>query len=133
MRTDLDDVAGWDNEDVEYGEEFWSGLPRPILWRILVMPIRPRRISKGGIHLATSTQDAQQYLNYVGKIVAMGGCAFKSDRFSGETNFPGVGEYVIYGRYAGQPLTYRGVRLLTVNDDEILGVVADPEQLKIHV
>jgi co-chaperonin GroES (HSP10) len=41
-----------------------------------------------------------------------------------------VGDYVAFGRFAGQKLTHKGVKLLLVNDDEILAVVPNPETLQ---
>lgn len=133
MTSDGESGAEWVNEDIERPAEFWDELPKPILWRLLVMPVKPKERSKGGIVIPVQAQDAQQYLNYIGRIVAMGGCAYKSERFAGETQFPEVGDYVVYGRYAGQPMSYKGVKLLTINDDEVLGIVKNPDSLQVHI
>ncbi len=122
-------------------------VPTPLLWRILVCPMRPRQVSKGGIHIVSESQDAQKHLNYVGRVVKMGPLAGKSEKFARPAPEPrGVttwgnesaydvneGDFVIYGRYAGQPLEFKGVRLLLINDDEVLAKVSDPEALKIYV
>lgn len=129
--TDDNDL-GWD-ESTELPEAFFDGLPQPLTWRILVMPVRPRKVSKGGIVLAETTQDVQRHLNYVGRIVSMGSLVYTDKRLASEVNKPAVGEYVIYGRYAGQVLTYKGIRLLIINDDEILAKVSSPDDLKINV
>ena len=131
--SDMETGQDWTNEDVPRPAEFWNELPRPVLWRILVMPVKPKEISKGGIVIPREAQDAQGHLNYVGKVVSTGALAFKSDKFAGEDGFPKVGDYVLYSRYAGQQMTYRGTKLLIVNDDEILGVVPNPEALQIHI
>lgn len=115
------------------GREFMEGLPRPVYWRVLVMPRTAEEKSKGGIIVAKEAQTAQEYQTYVGRILAAGGEAFKSERFANEQRLPEVGDWVVYGRYAGQRLEYRGVRLIVVNDDEILAVAADPETLRIYV
>lgn len=130
---DLMNETEWINEDVEHPKEFWEELPKPILWRLLVMPIKPKEVSKGGIVIPTAAQDAQGHLNYIGKIVAMGALAFKSEKYEGETGFPKLGDYVLYSRYAGQQMKYRGTKLLIVNDDEILGRVPNPEALQVHI
>ena len=121
----------WDQEDVPDDQNF-EGIT-PIYWRMLVAPIRPKAVSKGGIVIPISNQEAQEHLQYVGKVVAMGGLAGKHERLVGEPNRPKVGDYVIYGRYAGQKLLYKGVRLLVCNDDEVLGIVSDPADLQLHV
>lgn len=126
------DSTGWDNEDVPQPEGFFDGI-KPIYWRMLVMPVRPRIRTQSGIFIASSAQEAQEVLTYVGKVVAMGSKAGKDARLDGEPNAPKVGDYVIFGRYAGQKITYKNVKLLLVNDDEILSVVSDPDALRIHI
>jgi chaperonin GroES len=129
----------WVNdENVVLPEGFFEELPKPAYWRLLVMPIKPQEVSKGGIVLAKSHQDAQEILNFIGKVVAVGPMAGKHERLGGSgteasTDFPKVGEYVIYGRYAGQALKYKDVKLLIVNDDEVLATVPNHETLRVTV
>lgn len=124
------DNTGWHNDD---SVDIPKDHPVPVLWRILVAPIRAKKQTASGIVIAEEARAAQEHLNYVGKIVALGDMAFKDKRFEGDSNLPGVGDFVVYGRYAGQQMNHRGVKLLIINDDEILAVVKDPESLKIHV
>ncbi len=126
------DSTGWDNEDVAHPEGLLNGI-KHIYWRMLVMPVRPKTRTESGIYIAHSAQEAQEVLTYVGRVVAMGSKAGKDSRLEGEPNAPKVGDYVIFGRYAGQKITYKNTKLLLVNDDEILSVVADPEDLRIHI
>lgn len=129
----------WANdEDTPLPEGFWEELPRPLCWRVLVMPIRPQEVSKGGIVLAKAHQDAQEILNFIGKVVALGPMAGKHERLGGDgmapaEGFPKIGEYVVYGRYAGQPMKYKEIKLLTINDDEILNVIPNPDTLRVTV
>lgn len=124
------DNRGWDNDDsVAIPDDH----PVPILWRILVAPIRAKKQTASGIVIAQEARQAQEHLNYVGKIVAWGDMAFQDKRFQGDSNLPKVGDFVVYGRYAGQPMIHKGVKFLIINDDEILAVVKDPESLTIHV
>lgn len=137
--SEFSDTAWGAEIDEALPEKFWEELPRPLYWRVLVMPIKPRAVSKGGIHIALEAQEAQQTLNYMGKVVALGDMAGKSERLGahrvGELapGFPNVGDYIVYGRYAGQRVTYKGCRLLWINDDEILGTVPNPETLQVHI
>lgn len=132
------DRTEWSQEEREYPEGFWGDIPKPSFWRVIVMPVKAKEVSRGGIVLAQSNVDAQRVLNFIGKIVALGPMAGKHERLGGDgttphASFPKVGEYVMFGRYAGQALTYRGARLLLVNDDEILGSVPNPEALTVSV
>lgn len=128
----------WANEDTALPEGFFDEMPKPTYWRVMVMPIKPKEVSKGGIVLAKANQDAQEILNFIGKVVAVGPSAGAHERLGGDgrnpaPSFPKVGEYVIYGRYAGQPLKFRYVKILLINDDEILGTVPNPDLLHASV
>lgn len=133
------DSGEWANFiDTELPEDFFDDLPRPSYWRVLVMPMKPREVSKGGIVLARANQEAQEILNFLGRVVALGPTAGVHERLGGDGTlpsheFPKVGDHVIYGRYAGQPLLYRGVKLILINDDELLGTVPNPDLLKASV
>ncbi len=127
--------SGWSNEDTDLPEGFEIDLPKPTFWRILVAPTRPKEVSKGGIVLAVANQEAQEILNFIGKVVALGPMAGKHERLGGtgteaSPDFPKVGDYVAFGRYAGQKLSFKGTKLLLINDDEILAVVPNPETLQ---
>jgi chaperonin GroES len=128
----MDDI--WVNEaEQELPEGFWEDLPIPVYWRVLVLPRSAKQKSAGGIIIAPQAQEAQQHLCYIGKVLAAGGEAFKSERFANEKNLPQVGDWIVYGRYAGQRLEYKGVKLLIVNDDDILAKAPNPDSLRVHV
>ena len=127
--------SGWSNEDTELPEGFYDDLPKPSYWRVLVAPTRAKEVSKGGIVLALANQEAQEILNFIGTIVALGPMAGKHERLGGTgsepgPDFPKVGDYVAFGRYAGQKLVHKGVKILLINDDEILATVPNPETLQ---
>lgn len=123
-------LGEWTNEaDVPMPEDH----PAPLLWRVLIAPRRPKKMSAGGLIIAHAARDAEQHLNYIGQVIAMGELAYKSDLFKDMADVPKVGDWVAYGRYAGQPLLYRGYRFLVVNDKEILCRITDPEALTIYL
>jgi co-chaperonin GroES (HSP10) len=152
-RLEEEQVAelGWDEANDLPDDFYGEGLPKPLFWRMLVMPVQPKKVSKGGIALPFSSQEAQRYLNYMGKVVAMGELAGEDKRLNKKKSiwrrflllfigvpkqakaFPKLNDYVVYGRYAGQVLTYKGVRLLIINDDELLAVIKDPDALKVQI
>ena len=149
-------------------------LPKPTLWRVLVLPKQPKRMSRGGIALPDQVTDAEMHLNYIGQVIALGPLAGKSEKFQNPDynvppnllkayhkelmeggpawdDFDGwmakqmtpsiprylwdvkVGDWVIYGRYSGQPTSFRGVKFLVVNDDEITQVIAQPDGFRVYV
>ena len=98
-------------------------VPEPVGYRIL---IRPRGIiekTKGGIILTDSSKDSQAYLNSVGQIIAMGEECY-SDR---KKPWCKVGDWVIFGRYAGARISVQKVKMLLLNDDEIIATLESPE------
>jgi co-chaperonin GroES (HSP10) len=114
-------------------------LPQPLMYRVLVQPITLEETTSGGIVIAQESHKAQSYVEYRAKLVAIGPYAFqKKDPRTGadlwpEGHRPQVGDYVVCARYAGQAMEYRGVKLLVVNDDEILCRVKDPKSLKVYL
>lgn len=118
-----------------------------LMWRLLICPMQPRKKSAGGIALPDDVQDAEQHLQYIGKVIAIGPLAGKNERFlppefrdvnmakAGALPFHWPyqeGDWVMYGRYAGMRMEYMGMKLLVVNDDELLGKIPSPEGFKIY-
>jgi co-chaperonin GroES (HSP10) len=131
-------------------------LPRPTLWRVLVLPKQPKKMTASGIALPTAALEAERHLNFIGQVLALGPLAGKTDKFQNpewqptfinslgfrEARTPEqprwawnikVGDWVVYGRYAGMAKEYKGVRLLTVNDDEITEVIDGPDNFRVYV
>lgn len=147
-----EDQAGFANtDDTEIDLAAIRKAIQPLLWRVLICPVQPRKLSKGGIALPESAQDAETHLNYIGRVVSMGPLAGRSEKFVSpawahamEFNTSHTdagpkfawdvkeGDIVVYGRFAGQRMEWRGVRLLMANDDEILGVVADINDFRVY-
>lgn len=133
---------GFDEDDFQFevpeieldlAQELPPGSPRPILWRVLVLPLVPKKISKGGIHLVDETQRNQGMINYIGRVAAMGSLAYKIGDTADEEKPPEVGDYVIFGRYAGVRIEYKGVKMLILNSVDIQAVTKDPTGYRIYV
>lgn len=149
------DLDTWGNaEEVKMPAK----LPEVALWRVMVMPVVPRKMSRGEhgtrIHIPDQARDNDRALNYIGRIVGIGPLAGKKEDFKnpdlGRTqngrnkraepvdspvylwDFK-LGDWIIYGRYAGQRMEYEGVRFLIVNDDEILAKVPGPDGFRMYV
>lgn len=130
-------------------------LPTPMLWNVLILPKQPKKVSKGGIELPTMAQDVEQYLNYIGQVVALGPLAGKSEKFLNpewveynrghwpDPNKPApeqqylwnvkVGDWVTFGKYAGMTIECRGVKFMNLNDDMITGIIKDPAAFTIYI
>jgi len=111
---------------------FYDDLPVPLYWRVIVEPAKPREETHGGIILPKENQDAQEILNCVGTVVALGAFAGAHERLGGDgvkpgPIFPKVGDTVFYGRHAGARMLYRKTSLVLLNDDELLAIVPNPD------
>jgi co-chaperonin GroES (HSP10) len=121
-------------------EKIEAELPvKPIGWRILVRPFKPKSTSSGGIQLPEEALESEQLLTYVGQIVAMGDQCFTAVTRSGIDmskigNVPKVGDWIMYGTYGGQSIiTKAGTKYLMMNDDGIMGIVEDPASFRAYL
>jgi co-chaperonin GroES (HSP10) len=104
-------------------------IPTPTGWRIAILPYRGAEKTKGGIALAEETQRKQQVSTVCGYVLKIGPLAYND-----ESKFPtgpwcAVGDWIIFGRYAGARIPIDGGEIRLINDDEVLGKVADPEDV----
>ena len=98
-------------------------VPQPVGYRILLRPRGVVEKTKGGIILTETNKDSQSYLNSVGQIIAMGAECY-SDR---KRPWCKVGDWVIFGRYAGARVSVQNVKMVLLNDDEIIATMENPE------
>ena len=107
----------------------------PIGWRIMIQDHKPAKITDGGIHLADESQDHAQFLNYVGRVVELGPECYKHPKFLKGEPWCKVGDWIVFGRYAGQKIKFKGSDIVYrfVNDDEVLGVISDPDEILVYV
>lgn len=104
-------------------------IPTPTGWRIAILPYRGAEKTKGGIALAEETQRKQQVSTVCGYVLKVGPIAYAD-----EAKFPTgpwckEGDWIIFGRYAGARIPIDGGEIRLINDDEVLGIVADPEDI----
>jgi co-chaperonin GroES (HSP10) len=104
-------------------------IPTPTGWRIAILPYRGAEKTKGGIALAEETQRKQQVSTVCGYVLKVGPVAYGD-----EVKFPTgpwckEGDWIIFGRYAGARIPIDGGEIRLINDDEVLGIVADPEDV----
>jgi len=97
--------------------------PAPVGYRILIRPRGVIEKTKGGIYLTDSNKETQSYLNSVGQVIAMGPECY-SDR---KAPWCKVGDWVVFGRYAGAKVSVQKVKMVIINDDEVLATLDNPE------
>lgn len=110
-------------------QEVLGRLPQPTGWRIAILPYRGAEKTKGGIVLAEETQKKTQLATVCGYVLKVGDLAYAD-----ESRFPTgpwckTGDWIIFGRYAGARIPIDGGEIRLINDDEVLGVVNNPEDI----
>lgn len=106
----------------------------PVGYRLLVRPLSALKKTKSGLHLSDQTVEAQELLITIGKLLAVGPVSWcrsdHTDENDKRVEWAKVGDYVIYGKYAGARVKIGDVRCIFLNDDEIFATVKDPDLLR---
>ena len=130
-KTTLNDAYTEEGKVAEHGlsQSVLDLIPKPTGWRLAILPYRGAKTTKGGIVLADETRQRTQLATNVGYVLKAGDLSYAD-----ESKFPHgpwckEGDWVIFGRYAGSRIQIDGGEIRLLNDDEILGIVNDPEDI----
>lgn len=116
----------------ELNQEVIDRIPTPTGWRIAILPYRGSEKSKGGIILAEETQKRTQLATTCGYVLKVGALAYADQDKFPDGPWCKEGDWILFGRYAGARIAIDGGEIRLLNDDEILGVVNDPEDV-LHI
>lgn len=121
--------------------------PTPVGYRLLVEPIEVEETTAGGLLLPSQSVEAKEHLRAVGRVISMGPLCYQHAKFRADLDDPRkppaswckVGDWITYNTYAGHEIKVRradgkghkAVRF--INDDEVLGTVADPRTVLNYV
>ena len=109
-----------------------SQLPTPSGWRLLVLPFTPREKTKGGILIAQESLEKLRIATNCGYVLKIGPLAYHDhDKFP-TGPWCKTGDWIIFARYAGSRLPIEGGEVRILNDDEVLGIIKDPESVLHH-
>ena len=86
---------------------------RPISNRVVIKPAPAEEKTQGGIIIPDTVKEKPQR----GEVVAVG------PGKDGEAMTVKAGDIVLYGKYAGQELQYKGAEYLIMREDDILVVL----------
>jgi len=104
-------------------------MPSPSGWRMLVLPYRGKGQTSGGLYLPDNVIEEGQVSTVVGYVMKQGSLCYKdADKFP-DGPWCKTGDWVIFARYAGSRFRIEGGEVRIINDDEILGVISDPEDI----
>ena len=116
-------------EHVEQAESMKERLPKPTGWRVIVLPYRGARKTKGGIELANETIERQQLTTTCAYVLAVGPLAYQDTSKFPDGPWCKEGDWIIFGRYAGARMMIDGGEIRILNDDEILATIKNPEDI----
>lgn len=113
----------------EEKEEYLSSLPEPVGYRLLIRPFAGRQKTKGGILLADQTIETVQATTVIGLVIKMGNLCYRDKEKFPLGPWCKEGQFVMYGRYAGSRFKNKWGEHRILNDDEVIGVVQNPEDI----
>lgn len=103
------------------------------LWRVVIQVPEPPTHSAGGIEIPDEYRERQEFATYIGMVRDMGPHCFKSQTRGkidlAQSNKCEVGDWVIFGKHAGEKFRLRdGTLFVVLSDTEIIGVAERPEE-----
>jgi co-chaperonin GroES (HSP10) len=104
-------------------------IPKPTGWRLVVLPFKPPKKTKGGLLLAEQAIEKQQVATVCGYVVDVGPLAYADTEKFPDGAWCKKGDWVVFARYAGARINIEGGEIRILNDDEILATIADPEDI----
>jgi co-chaperonin GroES (HSP10) len=108
-------------------------LPNPSGWRLLVLPFTPKDKTKGGIIFSQESLDRLRIATNCGYVLKIGPLAYYDKEKYPTGAWCKKGDWVIFARYAGSRLPIEGGEVRILNDDEVLGTIADPESVLHYI
>ena len=110
-------------------EDESAKLPKPTGWRLLVLPFKGKKKTKGGILYSDEQIERQQLATVCGNVLAVGPQAYRDKERYPEGPWCKKGDWVIFARYAGSRFKIEGGEVRLLNDDEIIATIKDPEDI----
>ncbi len=127
----MDDSPMLEDGPLTEEDETIAAAIEPLTYQVLVRPLAVEERSKGGLLLPEQARRNEQLLTVVGKVIAMGPLCFNDPAKFGENTPFDVGDWVIYGAYAGKRITLaNGETVILLDDDAIQCRVNDLSLVK---
>lgn len=109
-------------------DEIKAKLPEPQGYRLLIMPLKVEKKTKGGLLIPDPLKDREGTASIIGFVVAMG-----ADAYSDKDRFPNgpwckEGDFVMFRAYSGTRFKVLDNEFRIINDDTVEAVVDDPRE-----
>lgn len=119
------EVEKYDHETIM---DHLQEIPQVQGFRVLLIPVGHKEMTKGGIYLPDEVRERQMNHAQIFRVVGIGPAAYKDEARFPDGPYCELGDYVFIGRYAGTRITTMYCDDLRVlNDDEIMARVPDVE------
>ena len=102
-------------------------LPRHGGLTTLVRPVAIRK-KVGNILLPETFREAVGSLANVGRVLSISGLTRSDSEYYKDLKWK-VGDYVVFGKYAGIKMKFQGVKLVLLNDEDVKLLIDDPSDL----
>lgn len=111
-----------------------SWMPRPVGYKMLILPTPVKETSIGGLVLPTETQQYEELARCSGTVIAQGAECYSRTH----TRYCEVGDIITYPKNAGQTFYIKNdsgdyEKYILINDDEVRTVVEDPYRLRMYL
>jgi len=111
-----------------------------LLWHFVVMPMMPPQKTKGGLILPDEAKDFSEYQNRVGRVVDIGPYCYNHPKYAAvgmkvQDQLKQIkrGDWVMFGQHQPFRIEQNGVKLIIMNDDEIIAKIANPDSFKAYI
>ena len=102
-----------------------SGI-NPVEYKILVKPKEVDRTTKGGLILADTTVEKEEFGRQHGTLVAVSPMAFRFDDWPEDAPTPGVGDVVMFSKYNANEIQGNdGQTYWIMNDKAVMAVIEE--------
>jgi len=103
-------------------------------YRLVVKPyVRPQKTT-GGIILADTSRDEDQFHSLICQVISVGPLAYTDSKFCGGYSWCDVGDWVVIPRTTGTRIPAKdGDVLRVINEDDVCAIVKDPTDWQIRI
>lgn len=98
-------------------------------WKVLLKPMIPQEVTKGGIILSDMTKDSQLISALVCEVVDVGPQAYADKERYPEGPWCKIGDFVMIGRLAGSRFRIDDEEYRLLNEDEVQAQVSEPSRI----
>lgn len=96
---------------------------------LVLRPLHVEGKTKGGIILASKTQQDIQYLMNVCKVLKLGPRAYVQDMFKETGPWCKEGDFVLIPKIGGQKILFKGTPLTIIPCDRVIAVLDNPKDV----